>query len=385
MMSEEDKILIVTGESSGELYGALLSRAIKTRRHDIRVYGVGGERMRSEGVELISGITGALGLTEAISSVKALRNTLSQITRLLEEAHPAVVILIDFPDFNLKVAKRAKALGIKVLYYVSPQIWAWRKGRIETIKRLSDRIAVILPFEEDIYRGAGANVEFVGHPMMDEIRRTSGEKSSFRKILGIETEDRVLALLPGSRHNELKRLLPLFTTVVARLKDKYPDLRYILPAAPNLSPSETGKWFSALEEMGVRIVKGMTNEALSASDAAIVTSGTATLQTALLGIPMVVVYKLSPLTYWLGRLIIKVKHISLVNLLLGREVVKELIQREASADNIMMELDQILNDQGKRADMDNSFKEIRSFYDGKNASERVAEIAIELTEESPSR
>jgi lipid-A-disaccharide synthase len=378
-MTKDNSILIVTGESSGELYGALLSRALRSlSKGIIHIYGVGGERMRAEGVELISGITGAFGLSEALSSLRALRNTLSEITRILEEKRPSVVVLIDFPDFNLKVAKRARSLGIKVLYYVSPQIWAWRSSRLKIIKELSDRIAVILPFEEKIYRDAGAQCEFVGHPMLEEIGNIKGTRDLLIKDLGLKDNRKVIGLLPGSRQSELRRLMPVFIDVVEGLKTLHPDHQFILAVASNLDYSDYDRWFRSLEELDVRMVKGMTTEALSISNLALVASGTATLQTALLGVPMVVVYKLFPITYLIGRIFINVKYISLVNLLMSREVVKELIQWKATPENIICEIERIISDEQLRSSMTESFRKIRALFSGKNASRRVAEMVIEL-------
>ncbi|NOZ25682.1 MAG: lipid-A-disaccharide synthase [Nitrospirae bacterium] len=370
---------IITGESSGELYGALLARALRSIRDDVRICGVGGERMKAEGVELVAGITGAFGLVEAVSSVRVLRKTLSKITERLRQEKPSVVVLIDFPDFNLRVAREAKSLGIKVLYYVSPQVWAWRRKRINTIKELSDRIAVVLPFEEEMYRAVGADCEFVGHPVMEEIEGTKGSRGFIRERLGLKPDREVLALLPGSRRSELKRLLPLFINVVQRLRSDHPGLQFILPVAPNLSAVDFRQWSGMLEDLEVRVVNRTAVEVFSASDAALIASGTSTLQAALCGVPMVVVYRLFPLTYIIGRLLVNVKHISLVNLLAGREVVRELIQQRANTENVVRELERIKRDEQVRRYMTESFREIRSLYEGKNASSRVAEMVAGMS------
>ncbi len=372
-------IFIITGEPSGELYGALLARALRSLNGDLRICGVGGERMRAEGVDLLAGITGAFGLIEAVSSVGTLREVFSKIKDALRRERPSVVVLIDFPDFNLRVAREAKSLGIKVLYYVSPQVWAWRRKRTRRITELSDRIAVVLPFEEKIYREAGADCEFVGHPIMEEIENTKGGRSFIRESLGLEPDREVLALLPGSRRHELKRLMPLFASVVERFKVAHPGFQYVLPMAPNLSSADFQEWTGILDGLGVRTVSGMSTEVLSAADLALIASGTSTLQAALCGVPMVVVYRLFPLTYLLGRLLVNVKYISLVNLLLDREVVKELIQYRADTDNTVRELDRIIRDDGVRRYMAESFGEIRALYEGRRASERVAQMVAEMS------
>ncbi len=372
-------VFVIAGESSGELYGALLAKALRSLKEDVRICGVGGERMKAEGVELLAGVTGAFGLVEALSSVKALRDTFSTIAARLEQDRPAVVVLIDFPDFNLKVARRAKSLGIKVLYYVSPQVWAWRKKRIGMIKELSDRIAVILPFEEELYRQAGADCEFVGHPVMEEMEGVKGSRSFIREKLGMTPDRRLLALLPGSRRSELKRLMPLFVDVVRWAGENHPEFQYVLPVAPNLSVTDFTEWSGDLDALGVRLERGRTIEVLSAADLALVASGTSTLQAALCGVPMVVVYKLFPLTYLVGRILVDVEYISLVNLLLRKEVVKELIQRKANTANVTRELDRLIRDEQLRDYMTSMFNRLRALYEGKRASRRVAEMVAELS------
>ncbi len=378
-MSEgQKKVIIVTGESSGELYGSLLARNLKKQYEGIKIFGVGGDRMRAEGVQLIGEVTGAFGITEAFSSLSKLQQNFDRIVKCLEADRPDVVVLIDFPDFNLRVAKVAKSIGLKVLYYVSPQIWAWRKGRIKKITALTDRIAVILPFEEELYRNSGADCEFVGHPIMEEIETIKGSKEYIREQLGLRPEGNVMAILPGSRNHELKRLLPLYYDVITEFKRSHGEFQFVLPLAPNIDFSEHQAMFRLLKDAGVNILKGRATEALSASDLGLIASGTATLQAALVGVPMVVVYKLFPLTYLIGRLIVDVKFISLVNILMGKEVVKELIQWKATRDNVIRELEKLLYDDSLREYMMESFRQIRQIYQGRHPSERVAELIGEL-------
>lgn len=374
------EVFISAGEPSGELYGAHLVRALRSVDADIRVSGMGGTKMREEGVRLIGEITGTFGLVEAISSLKRLRETMKSITSYLKEVRPSVVVLIDFPDFNFKVAKKAKSLGIPVLYYVSPQIWAWRSRRIHAMKKLCDRVAVILPFEEEIYQKEGIPVEFVGHPIMEDVEKIKGSKEFLREEMGLSPERGVLALLPGSRESELKRMLPLYRQVLSLFRQRYQAYQYILPLADGADEKRFSVEISELESQGVRIIRGNTSKAMYVSDFGLITSGTATLQAALLGLPMVVVYKVFPLTYLIGRMIVNVKHISLVNILAGEAVVKELIQWDASAENIMKELDRLILDDQYRNYMLGVFSKIRQTYEGKNPSLRVARIIKELME-----
>jgi lipid-A-disaccharide synthase len=377
-------VMIVAGESSGELYGSLLAKALKSRWPEVRLVGIGGERMRESGVEILSGISSSFGITELFLSIRRVRESFKKAAKSLTEISPDVVVLIDYPDFNFRLAKIAKKHGMKVLYYVSPQVWAWRKGRVKTMGRIADRVAAILPFEEKIYRQAGIPCEFVGHPIMEEIEQyEEGEQRSpasggrSRKSRD-RSENTTIALLPGSRPNELKNLLPVFISLARMLKDKFGDWRFLIPLAPNVDLERFREYFAVLEKEGVEFRKGGATKTLASSDMAVIASGTASLQAALLGIPMVVVYKLSPITYFIGKAALKVTHISLVNIISGRDVVPELIQHEAEAGNIMKECEKILYDDTYRTSMISSFGEVRKAFSGKKPSLRVAEMVGEM-------
>lgn len=392
-------VMIIAGESSGELYGSLLARELKKRRHDIHIAGVGGERMAAAGVELISRIAGAFGLLEAVSAFGKIRKTFSMTVRALKESRPQVVVLIDYPDFNLKVAAAAKSLGIKVLYYVSPQVWAWRKGRVKKIARLVDRMAVILPFEQEIYGNTGLPCEFVGHPILEEIdavltqerlqaRAVSKEsRAYFKDALGFDPARPLLSLLPGSRPSELNRHFPLITGVVREFrsdagKNSGEDYQFCIPLAPNTDQGKYHEYLEALRSEGVVIKEGESIRVLSASDMAVVASGTATLQAAFLQVPMVVIYKLSALSYHLGKRILDVKYISLVNILSGEEVVKELIQDNANPGDIARELKRIMSDTVHREKMLLHYEKLKEPFMNKTASKRVADIVMTLAGET---
>ena len=418
-------VMIVTGESSGELYGSLLAKELKSRKPDLRIIGVGGERMDKAGVELVSSTSDALGLVEAVSAYRKVSDAFKKTVNSIKKLRPAVVVLVDYPDFNIRIAKVAKSFGTKILYYVSPQVWAWRKGRVKKIASIVDRMAVILPFEEEIYRDAGLKCEFVGHPVLEEIESIldsevknlppphaplannppipplvkggkggfersrnveiigSGLRTYFKAALGLNPDKPLLSLLPGSRHNELSRLLPLMIDVVRQFKSDHEinsaaDYQFCIPLAPNTDEKRYGDHLGALEQEGVFIKKGESVKVLAASDMAVVASGTATLQTAFLEVPMVVVYKLSPITYHLAKRVLDVKYISLVNILSGRGVVTELLQDQANPDEIIKQLKRILFDAKYREDMLDSFKLIKEPFSGKKPSTRVAEIVMEM-------
>ncbi|MBI4691648.1 MAG: lipid-A-disaccharide synthase [Nitrospirae bacterium] len=373
-------VMIVTGESSGELYGSLLARALKAIQPDVRIIGVGGEKMKEAGVEIISGISSAFGISEAISSYKAIKETFAKTIAAIEKFSPEVVVLIDYPDFNIKVGKIAKEKGAKILYYVSPQVWAWRKGRVKTIAGLSDRIAVILPFEAGIYRDTGTPCEFVGHPILEEIESLEEDRESLKASLGLKNDSPVLALLPGSRSHELKGLLPVMLDVIRDFKKEFSveNYQFIMPVAPNIEVGRYREILDRIENEGVIIKKENAIKVLSVSDLAVIASGTATLQAAFLETPMVVIYKLSPFTYFLGKAIINVRYISLINLISDRKIVKELLQSRANSRNIMSELKKIVRDKDYRERMTGQFRIVRDIFAGKRPSERVAEMIYEI-------
>jgi lipid-A-disaccharide synthase len=372
-----DTIMIVTGETSGELYGALLASALRERHPGIRIIGIGGERMKEAGVELVSGISSAFGIAEALSAFTSVRQTYRKAVEALQNDRLSLLVLIDFPDFNLKLAAAAKKKRIKILYYVSPQVWAWRRGRVKKIARLVDRMAVILPFEEAIYRNAGLPCEFVGHPAFDEIRKVKIDKPALKRELGLDGERPLLSLLPGSRPHELERLLPMILNVVREFKKDFREFQFCVPFAPNTDLARYEATINSLRSEGVVDNRGESLKTLAASDYAVVASGTASLQAVLLGVPIVVIYKLFPLTYLLGRLIIRVKHISLVNILSGEKVVRELLQSEVTPQNIMDEVRRIMTDEQYREKMAAAYDRVRSMFLSKNASARVAEMVLQ--------
>jgi len=387
--------MIISGESSGELYGAFLAKALKAHNTGIRIIGVGGDRMKSAGVELISSIASSFGITEAIKTFGKIRKTFRKVCNALNAFNPQVLVLIDYPDFNMRVAREAKKAGIKILYYVSPQVWAWRSGRVKTIGRLVDKMAVILPFEEDIYRKAGVSCEFAGHPVMDEIREvlqhsgfgtrdigSAALKTAMRKDLGLIPDKPVLTLMPGSRPHEVSKLLPVITDVINEMKKLHPDYQFVIPAAPNLETNA----FSEMVTHNSLLVTHNSIKALLAADSAVIASGTSTLQAAMLKVPMVVIYKLSPITFFVGRFIVKVKYISLANILLDYLPsdyasplrIKELLQGEASRENIIMELTRISADQSYKDEMVSQLGKATLLFMDKEASLRVAGMVEEL-------
>lgn len=400
------RIMIVAGEASGELYGALLAEALRQRWPGVRLTGVGGVRMEAAEVELIGHITGAFGLVEALSSVVYLRSVFKKLVNAMKTLRIDVLVLIDFPDFNLRAARAAKKYGIKVLYYVSPQVWAWRRGRIGLIARVTDGVAALLPFEPALYERAGARCEFVGHPAADELKARrrkplmEAPNGAFPEALkeltapvkpagaayGGKLEENlplkqgspVVAILPGSRHSELSRHLPVMTEAVRLIRKSYPAARFLLPFASHLHRDDYSKLLEEMEDLGVRVVMGRAIEVLSVSDVAVIASGTAAFQAALLSVPMVVIYKMSSFSYHIGRMLIKVKYINLVNLIFDTGVVRELIQEEVTAQRITDEVRRLLDDEEARGRMKAVFDRLWAIYENKNPTMRVVEMIAEL-------
>ncbi|MDA8083341.1 MAG: lipid-A-disaccharide synthase [Nitrospiraceae bacterium] len=373
-----ETVMIVAGETSGELYGALLASSLKRMSPGVKIIGIGGERMREAGVRLIAGVAGAFGIAEAVSAIRSLRKTFHAALDAFNAERPSVLVLIDYPDFNLKLAEKAKQQNIRVLYYVSPQVWAWRKNRIYKIARLVDRMAVILPFEVDIYRETGLACEFVGHPVLDEIEGIGTDRAELKKALGLLPGSPLLSLLPGSRAHEIEKLLPVMTEVLGTVRSEFREFQFCMPFAPNTDLDRYGPQIEALRKRGVVVSRGNSLQVLAASDLAVVASGTATLQAGLLGLPIVVIYKVSPLTYLIGKMLIRGKYITLSNILSGREVVKEFLQDRASASNVVAELRRIITDDAYRTQMVGACREVRALFSGRHASDRVAEMVFEL-------
>jgi lipid-A-disaccharide synthase len=364
------KLMISAGEASGELYGAMLSREVKKLWPDTDIFGIGGPRMKNEGVNLIAPISQVVGIAEVVKHIPEVRRTFRRAAETLINKRPDILVLIDYPDFNIALAKKAKAAGIPILYYVSPQVWAWRSGRVKKIAALVNRMAVLFPFETDYYKDTGLPCEFVGHPVAEiiDIQKTKGE---LKKNLGLAPDKGVITLLPGSRPNEISRHQALIREVAEKIRHEFPDMQIVVPlAAGSNMPEELPDY--------VKIIRGRTTEAVSCSDASAVASGTVTLETALAGTPMVVFYKVSPVSFLLAKLLVKVKFISLVNIISGKQVVVELLQKDANPSRIFSELKRLLNDTPYRNEMLSSLNKIWNIFQNKKPSARVAQIVGEI-------
>jgi len=370
------RIMIVAGEASGDLHGGNLVRAMQEKGQGLSFYGVGGERMKSAGVDLYADAAdmAVVGLTEAVFKLPALLRVMRHLKASFKTERPDLVILIDYPDFNLPLARAAKRRGIPVLYYISPQVWAWRKGRIATIKKKVDRMAVILPFEEAFYRKAGVDVTFVGHPLLDEVRKKYSRQEALNRF-GLRDDATTVGILPGSRRSEVARILPEMLRACSILEGKISPVQFVLPLAGTLAPDFVRNILRQFP-VAVNVIRDGVYDVVAVADAAMVASGTASLETALLEIPMVVVYKVSALSYAVGRRFIRVDHICLPNIIAGRRVVPELIQDEATPERIASEIRELVVGRGKAMEMKAALAEIRKKLGAPGASRRTAEIAL---------
>ncbi len=368
------KIFIISGEASGDLHGSSLISELKELIPGVSFTGMGGPLMHNEGLSgLDSSAISVVGIIEVAKKLGDIKRAFKSLQRMLEKDRFDCVVLVDYPDFNLRFAAKAKKLGVPIVYYISPQVWAWRKKRINKIAALVDKMLVVFPFEEELYRKAGVDVEHVGHPLTEKAVCPLSKEEAAKKfeITGKEAAITV-AILPGSRTEEVERhLAPMISAVELVQKRLKTRLKILLPVARSLDASvieEAVKGSTAL----VKIVRDDTYPALRAADAALVASGTATLETALIGTPMVIIYKLSGTTFFIGKRLIGIKNVGLPNIVAGKTIVTELIQDEATPKNIADELCALLTNKKRREAMQREFKEIRAKLGDGSAAKRAA-------------
>ncbi len=371
-------VLMVAGEASGDVHAAALLRALKEGVPGLTAFGMGGAHLRAAGLEALYDASeiSVMGLVEVLPKLFGILRVLKSLSREAALRRPDLAILVDVPDFNLRLAKRLKALGIPVVYYVSPMIWASRPWRARTIRRRVDTMLCILPFEEPWLKARGIQARYVGNPVLDALPQPS-EARDFRERLGLDPDRRTLALVPGSRHSEIARVLPVMCAATQSLLTRHPDLRIAVPVAPTIDAASLRAVFARFG-LSPALVEGRVCDVVGASDAAIVCSGTAALEAGLMLRPFVVVYRVQPLTALAFRLIRTVKHISLVNLLAGREIVPELFQRDCTAERVAREVAAFLDDGEARARVIRDLGEVRSTLGAPGASLRAAAAVIEV-------
>lgn len=383
MAGDPQRIMVIAGEASGDLHGASLVREIRRIRPEAEFFGIGGPGMAQQGVTLSYRVDqmAFMGFAEVVRHLPFVRRVLSEMRSALARKRPSLLVLIDYPGFNLRLAKTAHRLGIPVLYYISPQIWAWGRSRITRIRQCVTCMAVILPFEEEMYRRQGVPVRFVGHPLLDVVRPTMGA-AGFRARYGIGPRERVIGLLPGSRRQEVTQLLPIMLDAGRRIGHGTGKVRLLIGAADTL---DDAMYRQAVPEgeHAVVLARHAAYDVMKHADLLLVASGTATLESAILGTPMVVVYRVAPLSYALARLLLDVPHIALVNVVAGRRIVPELLQAQACPERIAAAALEILGDDKARAAMRSELSRIRSLLGEPGAAERAAQMAVEMLSEDP--
>jgi lipid-A-disaccharide synthase len=374
------RIMISCGEASGDLYAGALAGELRQRVPDAEIFGFGGPRMRAAGGTLLGDFSrfSVTGLTEAL---RVLPRSFAMLRRLVAAARarrPDVFVAIDFPDFNFRLMSALRRLGIPVVYYVSPQLWAWRPGRMKTMKAGVDRVLVIFPFEEAVYRAAGVDVQFVGHPLVD-LARPGQPRSSFLRDRGLVPNAPTVALLPGSRRNELERIVPTMVASLPLIRARVPDVQFTVACAPNIEARQFAPLMTAGEGLNRPVlVHDRSDDVIASSDVAITASGTATVQCALHERPMVVVYRLSPLTYRLGKPFVSVDTYAMPNLVAGHRIVPELIQGDFTPQRVADETVAFLTDRTRHARTREALRRVREQLGGPGASGRAADAVLEV-------
>ena len=377
-LSNNKRVMIIAGEASGDTHAAKLVREVTKKNPNIDFYGTGGESMRQAGVNTLidSSVLAVVGLFEVLAHWNTISGALKQMQHLLRTDPPDLLVLVDYPDFNLRLAKTAKECGVKVLFYISPQVWAWRQKRVFKIKKLVDMMAVVFPFEETFYKKYDVPVRFVGHPLIDEIH-VSADQQTLRKEFLLDNDKPVIGLFPGSRHSEIKRLLPIIIDSAKEIIKTQPNSQFVIPVASTLKEEDILPYFNGTE-FDMRVISQRSHDVMTACDAVITVSGTVTLELALLNIPMVVINKISKLSYYLVTRTLKLDHIALCNIVANKRVVPELIQSDATYDKISRNLLNILNNKVERTKIINEFSQTEKRLENKETKVELSEVLLEM-------
>ncbi|MBK8816688.1 MAG: lipid-A-disaccharide synthase [Methylococcaceae bacterium] len=379
-MSQSKPITIAfsAGESSGDQHAANMFLELKKQKPGIKGIGMGSTSMKLVGIELSydsSGI-GVIGVIEVIKHYAEIRRALKIMKNMLLTSRPDLLVCVDYKEFNFKLARFAKENGIKVLFYVSPQVWAWRPGRVKKYGAVIDMMAVIFPFEVPYYEAENVPVRYVGHPSVDKVCPQFSKEEDLRQF-GLGKNTRVVGILPGSRRNEIERMLPVMLDAAHTLQNKFPGIHFLLPKAESI-PDALLEDYLRSAKLLITVIKKKPYDVIQCCDAIMTTSGTATLEIALLGVPMVIAYKLASLTYWLGRLLVKTPYIGLPNIILGKAAVKELIQHEATGENLTLEISKLLNDESYANLIREDLRRVKTLLGEGGGSKNMAQLALEM-------
>lgn len=366
------KIMISVGEASGDLHGASLAHALKAIQPEIKIFGMGGQAMKAAGVEIAYDIAdlGVIGFVEIIKNLPKLFRLRDNLAELMERERPDVLVIIDYHGFNIRLARIAKRKGIPVISYICPKVWAWGRGRAKEVAETVEKVAAIFPFEVDVYREAGANVTFVGNPLLDIVKATMSKDDAYR-FFDADPKKPVILLLPGSRQQEIVNLLPVMLTAAEKIQEQVPGCQFFLPVASTISREMLMEIIDA-HQVKVNLTEKNTYDLMNISNMGIAASGTVTLEAALMNLPTVIIYKVAALSYFIGKLIIKIPYISLPNIVAGRKIVPELVQGAANTDNIVNEAVPMLTQDNVRNAIVKDLAEMRHKLGTTGAVERVA-------------
>lgn len=371
-------IYIVAGEASGEAHAARLVAALKQQQPSIYITGIGGDKMRAAGADISIDFAelAVMGLVEVIKRYPRIKNIFNQVVAELRRQPPDLLILIDYPGFNLKLAKQAKKLGIKVLYYISPKIWAWRAGRIEQIKRDVDHMAVLFPFEQEIYEKADVAVTCVGHPLVDAVH-TELSKSAAREKFSLDKDIRVIGLFPGSRRSEISVLLPLMLEAAERIDKRHFPIQIVIPQAPGIDESYLQQYLAG-SRLNISVIKDDFYEVIQACDAVVAASGTVTLEIALLGVPHFITYKVSPWSYRILKRLVKIPYVGLCNIVTKQPVIKELLQDDVTPVRLEQQLMDLLTHPQRQQHAENIRQQVKQALGPTGGAENAAKLVLSL-------
>lgn len=372
--------MIIAGEASGDLHAAKLVREVHKKNTDISFYGIGGKHMVEAGVDALvdSADLAVVGLFEVLAHWNTISGALKKMQHLLKTDPPDLLVLTDYPDFNLRLAKTAKECSVKVLFYISPQVWAWRQKRVFKIRKLVDMMAVVFPFEETFYKKYDVPVRFVGHPLVDEIH-VSSDQQTLRKEFLLDNEKPVIGLFPGSRHSEIKRLLPIIVDSAKKIIKEKPNAQFVIPVASTLKEEDILPYFDGVE-LDMRVISHRSHDVMEVCDAILTVSGTVTLELALLKKPMVVINKISKLSYYFVSKMLKIEHVALCNIVAGKRVVPELIQNNATTVKISNAILNLINNEEERNRIILEFSTIEEKLTNKETKTELSELLIDMLE-----
>ena len=370
------ELLISAGEASGDMYAARLATALRARA-DVRLFGMGGPHMREAGVDIVvdSADVALVGLLEVVHKMPALNRAWRRLLAEMRRRKPALAILTDFPGFHLHLSRALKHKGVRNVYFVCPQFWAWRPRRVNLVRRRFERGLCIFPFEVDFYRQHGVQVDWIGHPLVDQVHATTS-RAEFARQHNLDAAKPILALLPGSRAGELAQHLPILMEAAAKLHASAPERQFALALAPGLAPAQVNPYLRA--DLPIRIVSGGTYDVLAAADIAVVSSGTATVEAALIGAPMVVIYRVAPLTAWIARRLVRTPYFAMVNLIAGKRIVPELIQDNFTPERVAEEVERLLHSSDARDQMRRELAQVRERLGPPGAIDRAADIIASM-------